>query len=214
MKPINAKDFRLGVLDKNGEVKEVSPEFFKPTEVDFDMSDIESHHPTPYLGVDLSIEIDEWNAQILRKAFDKSNIYKDYINVTGYKDYIDTRVYIRRGLLTNRRICAEEVKMFVTTLGFTIRRVEPETTDTPVISILLVHKRFGRKKKKRIKKQFGGLPLRTIIEKLFMEQLWLEGENYSRFEHLKHSQWLIATVSAHNPPSVRKRLNMRQFKWK
>ena len=205
------KDFRLGVLDKNGELKEVSPEFLKPTKVDFDMSDIESHHPTPYFGLDLSIGLDVTNVQMLRKALYESKP-SSIQSINAYKDYIDARVYIRRGLLTNRRICVEEVKRFIATLGFTIRRAEPETTDTPVISILLVHKRFGRKKKKRIKKQFGGLPLRTIIEKLFMEQLWLEGENYSRFEHLKHSQWLIATVSAHKPPSVRKCLNMRQFK--
>lgn len=207
------KDFRLGVLDKNGELKEVSPEFFKPTEVDFDMSDIESHHPTPYLGVDLSIGLDTTNVQRLRKSLYKSKP-SSIQSINVYKNYIDARVHIRRGLLTNRNICAEEVKNFVTTLRLAIRRTELEDANPPVIRITLVNKRFGRKKKKRIKKQFGGLPLRTIIEKLFMEQLWLKGENYSCFEHLKHSQWWIATVSAHNPPSVRKRLNMRQFKWK
>ena len=207
------KDFRLSVLDKNGELKEVSPEFLKPTKVDFDMSDIESHHPTAYLGVDLAIGLDATNVQRLRKALYESKP-SSIQSINVYKDYIDARAHIRRGLLTNRRICEKEVKSFVTTLRFAIGRAEREDANPSLVTLLLVHKRFGRKKKKRIKKQFGGLPLRTIIEKLFMKQLWLEGKNYSCFEHLKHSQWWIATVSADKPPSARKRLNMRQFKWK
>lgn len=172
MKPINAKDFRLGVLDKNGELKEVSPEFFKPTEVNFDISDIESHHPTAYLGVDLAIGLDVTNVQRLRKSLYKSKP-SSIQSINVYEDYIDARARIRRGLLTNRRICAEEVKSFVTTLSLATRGAKFEAANTPptVINITLVYKRFGRKKKKRIKKQFGGLPLRTIAEKLFTEQL-------------------------------------------
>lgn len=210
------KDFYLEYLKKveeNNKKAEEYREAIPLVEGDFDMSDIESHHSTAYFGVDLAIGLDATNFQILRKALGKSKLSQTH-SINAYKDYIDARVHIRRGLLTNRNICAEEVKNFVTTLRLAIRRTELEDANPSLISLLLVYKKFGRKKKKRIKKQFGGLPLRTIIEKLFMEQLWLKGENYSCFEHLKHSQWWIATVSAHNPPSVRKRLNMRQFKWK
>lgn len=208
------KDSYLEYLKKVEENNKKVEEYRKAiplVEGDFNMSDIESHHPYSCidLGIDLAIGSDATNVQRLRKALGKSKLSQTQ-SINVYKDYIDARAYICRGLLTNRRICEEEVKSFVTTLRFAIRRAELEDANPSLVTLLLVHKRFGRKKKKRIKKQFGGLPLRTIIEKLFMEQLWLEGENYSCFEHLKHSQWWITTASADKPPSARKRLNMRR----
>lgn len=178
------KNFCLGVLKENGEFKECSPEFLESidkipfAEVNFDISNIESHHPTIYSiypDGGLTFELDAVDVQGLREGLRASKKAPTQ-TVTIYKDYIDTRAYIRRDLFTNRRICAEEVKNFVTTLRSAIRNAALEATNTPVISITLVYKRFGRKKKKRIKKQFGGLPPRTIIGKLFMEQLKREME--------------------------------------
>lgn len=184
------KIFGLGVFKENGEFKECSEEFLESidkvpfAEVNFDISNIESHHPTTYFGVDLSMELDATNVQNLREALRASRKTSTQ-TVTVYKDYIDTRVYIRRDLFTNRRICAATANSFVATLRSAIRNAALEATNTPVLSITLVLKRFGRKKKKRIKKQLGGLPLRPIIAKLFMEQLWLEVENCSRDEAWK-----------------------------
>lgn len=183
-KGINVKNFCLGILDENGEVKECSEEFFKPVEGNLYMPDIELHHPNPYFGVDLAVGLDATSIHVLRKAL-RAPKKEPIQTVTVYKDYIDTRVYIRRDLFTNRRICAAAAKSFVDILCLAIRDVALEATNTPVLSITLVHKRFGRKKKKRIKKQLGGLPLRPIIAKLFMEQLWLEVENCSRDEAWK-----------------------------
>ena len=163
-------DIYRDVLDKNGELKKVSPEFFKPTKVDSDMSDIKLHHLYSYLGVDLAIGLDACNVQRLRKALGKSKVSRTH-SITVYKDYIDARLCINRGLLTNRRICEEEVKSFITTLRVATRGAYLEAANMPEIRITPVYKRFGRKKKKRIKKQFGGLPLKTIIVKPFMEQL-------------------------------------------
>lgn len=92
------KDFRLGVFDKNGELKEVSPEFLKPTKVDFDMSDIESHHPTLYLGVDLSMEmeLDATNVQNLRKALGESKKNKAYEEALKALGEVKEKAYTAR----------------------------------------------------------------------------------------------------------------------
>lgn len=62
-----------------GIFKECSPEFLESidkvpfAEVNFDISNIESHHPTIYLGVDLSMELDVEVVEANEKAWEELN---------------------------------------------------------------------------------------------------------------------------------------------